>query len=223
MPSEQRWLATLWPKIRAHLPAPPATIVELGCGRHGGFVPRLLDSGYAAIGIDPAAPDGDAYRQLEFERSNLPSPLEAVIACTSLHHVADPGQVLDKVANALAQSGLMVVVEWDWESFDEATARWCFERLGPPENEGWLRRRHDDWSGSGQRWEDYLRDWAGREGVHSGQGLLRELDRRFERVVCERGPYLFPDLSDISEEQELAAIEAEEIQATRIDYVGRVG
>src|SRR2546421_6482471 len=205
MTSEQRWLATLWPKIRSHLPAPPAVIVEVGCGHHGGFVPRLLDSDYEAIGIDPVAPEGSPYRRIEFERSNLPAQLNGVIACTSLHHVAEPGHVLDKIGNALAPSGVMIVVEWDWESFDQATARWCFERLGPADAEVWLRRRHDEWSGSGQPWEDYLRGWAGREGLHSGQGLLRELDQRFERVACERGPYLFPELDGTTEAEELDA------------------
>jgi hypothetical protein len=197
-------------------------IVELGCGRHGGFVPRLLDSGYEAIGIDPVAPEGDAFHRIEFEHSDLPARLGGVVACTSLHHVAEPGQVLDKIVGALSPSGVMLVVEWDWESFDGATARWCFERLGPPDREGWLRRRRDEWTASAQSWEDYLRSWARQERMHSGQGLLRELEQRFERVACERGPYFFPDLADTSEAEELEAIEAGQIRATRIDYVGRV-
>jgi hypothetical protein len=40
--------------------------------------------------------------------------------------------------------------------------------------------------------------------------------------VFRRGPYLFPELSEISETDELEAINAGAIQATRIDYVGRV-
>jgi SAM-dependent methyltransferase len=220
--SERRWLPALWPTVRSHLPTPPATVVEVGCGRFGGFVPRLRDSGYEALGIDPVAPEGDLYRQIEFERSDLPEPVHAVVACTSLHHVADPGEVLDKIANALVPAGLVIVVEWDWKRFDEATARWCFERLGPPEAEGWLQRRRDEWRASAQTWEDYLRTWTAREELHSAQGLLRELDRRFQRVMCDRGPCLFADLADTPEADELAAINAGRIQAIRIDYVGRL-
>ena len=55
------------------------------------------------------------------------------MACTSLHHVADLGDVLDGVGAALAPDGALVVVEWAWERFDEATARWCFARLAPPD------------------------------------------------------------------------------------------
>src|SRR5438270_650005 len=64
---EDRWIAALWPKVRSFLPPAPATIVELGCGRFGGFVPRLRESGYSAVGVDPAAPDGNDYRRVEFE------------------------------------------------------------------------------------------------------------------------------------------------------------
>jgi SAM-dependent methyltransferase len=211
----------MWPTVRAALPAPPATIVELGCGRLGGFVPRLLDEGYRAVGIDPAAPEGEAYRRIEFERSELPPQLDAVVACTSLHHVTEPREALDKIAGGLSTGGLVVVVEWDWESFDEATAEWCTGRLGPPEGDGWLQRHHAGWTASGLSWEDYLRDWTRQHGVHSVRAILRELDRRFHRVRCERGPYLFPDLVDTTEADEREAISGGLIQATRIDWVGR--
>jgi SAM-dependent methyltransferase len=219
---EQRRLATLWPRIRSNLPPPPATVVELGCGRLGGFVPALLGSGYNALGIDPVAPEGVSYQPVEFERCDLPVELDAIVACVSLHHVGHPDQVLDKIAEVLAPRGTLVVMEWDWESFDEATARWCFERLAEPDGHGWLRHQHDEWSGSGQPWEEYLRGWATQHGLHSAPRLVQELDARFRRVVCERGPYFFPELAETSEADELEAINAGEIRATRIDYVGRL-
>jgi hypothetical protein len=66
-----RWLAAVSPFVQAQLPPPPARVVELGCGSHGGFVPRLLDDGYEAVGVDPQAPEGPAYRREEFERADL--------------------------------------------------------------------------------------------------------------------------------------------------------
>jgi SAM-dependent methyltransferase len=209
--------------VKSNLPAPPARVVEVGCGRLGGFVPALLDSGYRAVGVDPVAPDGSSYQRVEFERSDLPARLDAVVACTSLHHVAEPAEVVDKVASALAPSGLVIVVEWDWESFDEATARWCFERLGPLGADGWLGRRRDEWRASGRTWDDYLRSWSSREGLHGAHGLVGTLDRRFQRLTCDQGPYFFSDLADTTEADELEAINAGEIRATRIDYVGRLG
>jgi SAM-dependent methyltransferase len=218
--AEQSWFAALWPTVRSFLPPPPAMIVEVGCGPLGGFVPRLCESGYDAVGVDPTAPEGDHYRRVEFERSELSGQLEGVVACTSLHHVADPGEVLDKIANALAPAGVMIVVEWDWESFDDATARWCFERLDPSRPEGWLHHHRKQWAASGQAWEDHFSGWAEHHGLHSANRLLDDLDRRFERISFRRGPYFFPELLDTSEADELQAIDAEQIRPGRIDYVG---
>lgn len=222
MTAQERWLAAVWPEIRSHLPQPPACVVELGCGRLGGFVPWLLEDGYRALGIDPAAPDGECYRQTEFERTDLPRPLDALVACTSLHHVADPDEVLDRIADVLAPGGVVIVVEWDWENFDEATARWSFARLDSVGSKGWLHRHHDGWAGSGQGWQDYLRGWAGQHGLHGAARLISGLDQRFDRLMCARGPYLFPELSETSEADERAAIEARAIQALRVEYVGRL-
>ena len=194
----------------------------MGCGRLGGFVPRLLEAGYEAMGVDPAAPEGDDYRRVEFERSEISGPLEGVVACTSLHHVADPGEVLDKITHDLAPGGLIIVVEWDWEGFDAATADWCFERLDHSGPESWLHHRHDQWAASGQAWEDYLHGWARQHGLHSARRLVAGLDQRFQRLICRRGPYLFAELGETSEADERHAIDTGRIGALRIDYVGRL-
>jgi SAM-dependent methyltransferase len=219
--AEQGWLTTLWPTVRAYLPSPPATVVEIGCGRDGGFVPRLRDCGYDAVGIDPAAPDEGAYVRLEFERSELRGPVEAVVACTSLHHVDEPDVVLEKIRTALVPDGTLMVVEWDWESFDETTARWCFERLGPTEVDSWLGRHRTRWAASGLAWDAYLRGWAYQHRIHSATRLGSALNQRFRRIRCDRGAYLFADLVGTSEADELDAISRGHVHALRVDYVGR--
>jgi hypothetical protein len=85
---DERWLAAVWPFVRASLPAAPASVVEIGCGPLGGFVPMLGQAGYQATGVDPEAPPGPSYRQVEYERYDLPGRVDAVVACTSLHHMA---------------------------------------------------------------------------------------------------------------------------------------
>jgi len=172
------------------------------------------------VGVDPEAPKGPNHRRVEFERSELPHQVDAVVACTSLHHVADPGLVLNKIAERLAPQGVVIVLEWDWERFDETTARWCFARLGRTETEGRLHHRRDEWVASGQGWSDYRQTSANQEGIHPGQKLLGELNQRFVQQVCDDRPYLFSDLIGTSETDEQAAIHAGRIQATRIDYVG---
>jgi SAM-dependent methyltransferase len=219
MSSGDRWLATLWPLVRACLPAPPARVLDLGCGPLGGFVPSLRSSGYDAVGVDPEAPDTGHYHRVEFERVELPERFDAAIASTSLHHVDDPGEVIDRLTSALTVRGVLVVVEWDWASFDEETAQWCFQRLGQDE-ETWLHRRRDEWAASGQEWRVHVREWASRERLHSGTTVLRLLDERFRRRSLAHGPYFFPNLADTTAADEQAAIDAGEIQATRIDWVG---
>jgi SAM-dependent methyltransferase len=196
--------------------------MEIGCGPLGGFVPRLAEAGYEATGIDPEAPQGPAYRQAEFEHSDLPGQVDAIVACTSLHHVADLAEVLDLMHAALVPDGTAVVVEWARERFDEVTARWCFGRLPEPSHDpGWLFRRHAEWRESGQSWDAYLRCWTQAEGLHAGLDILTGLDARFDCQVLSFGPYFFPDLAGTSEADEQAAIDGELIKANRIDYAGR--
>lgn len=223
MSSKQLWLETMWPRIRSWLPSPPAVVIELGCGSLGGFVPALLADGYEAVGVDPEAPAGASYRRAEFERCELPSDVDAVVASVSLHHVADPAEVLDRVAGALRPEGTALVTEWDWERFDERSARWAFERLDlSADDKGWLHRGREHWLASGLPWEAYLRNWATGHGLHSAPALVGALDERFERVRCERGAYLFPELAHTTEADELDAIAAGALQPLRIDYVGRM-
>jgi hypothetical protein len=73
--------------------------------------------------------------------------------------------------------------------FDDETAGWCFTRLGPDDEAGWLHH-------------------------------LRLLDERLQRESLENGPYFFPDLADTTAGDELAAIDAGAIKATRIDWAG---
>src|SRR5579859_8291209 len=74
-------------------------------GRLGGFVPMLESAGYQATGIDPEAPTGSSYRQVEFESYEAPGPVDAVVASASLHHVADLAVVLDQVNALLVPAG----------------------------------------------------------------------------------------------------------------------
>jgi SAM-dependent methyltransferase len=219
---DERWLASRWPYVRSHLPAAPAHVLDLGCGSLGGFVPSLLADGYDAVGIDPTAPDGPAYQRVEFERAELSGPLDAVIASTSLHHVADPAAVFDRLAGIVTPGATMVVIEWAWERFDEATAAWCFDRLADDDEdeEGWLHRRRDEWLASGQDWASFLSGWAAKHGLHAAETLVGILDERLERQHVTCGPYLFAELAGTTEAEEQAAIDAGTIRATRIDWVG---
>lgn len=248
MKSDERWLAAMWPFVRASVPAAPSGVVEIGCGPLGGFVPMLRSAGYDAVGIDLRAPEGPWYRQQDIEAAGLPpGGLGAVVACVSLHHVADLAVVLDRIEAALMPGGKVVIVEWARERFDEATARWCFDRLPADDREhaedhehgdhehgdhqhgaehehgvgNWLARHWGEWGRSGQPWADYCTTWAEAEGMHEGRKILAALDERFDRQSLVTGPYYFADLATVSEADEQAAIDAGQIQANRIQYVGQ--
>jgi hypothetical protein len=74
---------------------------------------------------------------------------------------------------------------------------------------------------SGESWSDYVQGWAQEERVHRAETVVRLLDERFRRNHFAKGPYFFPDLAETTAADELAAIQAGLIQATRVDYVGQ--
>ncbi len=221
------WFEQMWQFVRPALPPAPASVVEIGCGRFGGLVPRLKAAGYDAVGVDPNAPEEPGYEHVEFEQYRVPSPVGAVVACVSLHHVADLDVALDAVVAALKPGGAVVVVEWASERFDERTARWCFDHLAAldpedlEENGTWLHRARDSFAESGLSWDAYLRAWAGEEGLHRGDQVVRGLDARFERVSCATGPYFFAELDGVSFDDEQAAIDIGLLEPGGISYAGR--
>jgi SAM-dependent methyltransferase len=221
--SDDVWLSATWPFIRSQLPPPPARVIELGCGRVGGHIPALIRAGYDATGVDPEAPEGPAYRRIAFEDYRPDGPAGAVIASVSLHHVDDPGTVLDRVADVLDPDGIVVVIEWISEDFDEATARWCFGRelREPDEPGGWLAVLYTDWGASGLSWDDFFRGWLEHHGLHPASVIHRELEARFAVTHLSTGPYYFHDLLDADALAEQAAIDAGQLRAGCLRYAGR--
>jgi SAM-dependent methyltransferase len=216
------WFTGTWRFVRSALPSPRASVVEIGCGRFGGFVPRLKAAGYDAVGVDPNAPEDNGYERVEFEQYQVPKPVDAVIACTSLHHVADLDVALDRLAAALVPAGAVVIIEWARELFDEQTARWCFAHLAEPEPDtepGWLHSHRDKFAASGQPWNSYLSAWADEEGLHTAGRIIAGLDARFDRVSCRYGPYFFADLDGVTMADEQAAIDSGQIRAVGVQYL----
>ncbi len=220
--SDEQWLTSSWPFVREHLPPPPAEVLEIGCGPLGGFIPALLSTGYRALGIDPEAPPGRSYRRTEFERHPVERPVDAVVACTSLHHVGDLADVVGRIASAIRPHGVLIVIEWASERFDEPTARWCFDRLDENGEPGWLSHRRDAWRESGQSWDAYRAEWAGSERLHTGQDVMQAVLGRFDTRLLTTGPYFFPELSEVTEAAEQRAIDTGLIQANGIRYVGQL-
>ncbi len=182
--------------VLAHLPPPPARVLEVGCGDLGGLVPALLDAGYDALGVDPHAPEGPSFRQASFEE--VEGEFEAVVAGRVLHHVRPLDEGLDRLA---ALGRLLLVDEFARELIDPAAQDWYegqyrllaaagAEPPGPPSLDEW-RGRHPD--------------------LHAEDVLLEALRARYEERAFERVPYLHRWLGGPSSEaleQTLTAVGA---------------
>jgi hypothetical protein len=153
------------------------------------------------------------------------------VAILSLHHVEDIGGALDKIVSLLRAGGTLVVVEFAWDLIDGATAEWALPRLPDASTSGkrsWLERccrgrTHDGGDEVGVLHpEAHAAGWAGEEGLHTSVQMREEIGRRFAQRSFSWWPYLYPDLDNTSEADELAAIEAGEINATSFCYAGAV-
>ncbi|MBF9073106.1 class I SAM-dependent methyltransferase [Streptacidiphilus fuscans] len=234
LPGDRERIDALWPFVKEQIPPGPGAVVEIGCGPLGGFVPLLHAKGHHTVGVDPSAPDGPSYRQVRFEDWQPgvgDVPVQAVVACLSLHHVDDIDALLARVAELMQPGGRLVVREWARERFDEATARWSFERLGPqaasedeePKRGYWLARHRDGWQEAGGDWSSYIEGWADDAGLLTGKALLHALEASpFETELLEFDPYFHLALEGVTVEQEQAAIDAGTIRANGIRYVGRL-
>jgi SAM-dependent methyltransferase len=209
---------------------PPARVLEVGCGK-GDLAYALDRAGYSVTAIDPRAPEGTIFRRVGIEEFSEPGPFDHVVAILSLHHVEDIGGALDKIVSLLRAGGTLVVVEFAWDRIDGATAEWAQARLPYASASGkrsWLERccrgsAHDGGDEVGHlQAEAHVARWAGEERLHGSGQMLEEIGRRFDQRSFSWWPYLYPDLDDTSEAEEVATIEAGEINATSFCYVGAV-
>lgn len=207
---------------------PPTRVLEVGCGK-GDLAHALDRAGYSVTAIDPRAPEGSIFRRVGIEEFSEDGPFDHVVAILSLHHVEDIGGALDKMAGLLRAGGTLVVVEFAWDRIDNTTAEWALARLPGASASGkhsWLERccrgRAHDEVGHPHA-EAHAAGWADEEGLHCSGRMLEELGSRFVERSFSWWPYLYSDLDDdTSEADELAAIEAGEINATSFCYVGAV-
>jgi SAM-dependent methyltransferase len=113
-----------WEICSAALPPPPATVVDVGCGV-GRWAERLLDAGYAVIGIEPSPRMADrAVRRLgdrAGDRFTLvreqvedvvldPGSVDSVLAMGSLQYTEDPAREVGRLARALRPGGVLVAL-----------------------------------------------------------------------------------------------------------------
>jgi SAM-dependent methyltransferase len=192
-----------------HLPAVPARVLEVGCGR-GELARAVARSGYDVVAIDPEAPEGDIFQAVSLEAFADPGPFDAIVASRALHHIADLPGALAKIASLLGPGGRLLLYEHAWDRLDEPTARWYLEHRGAsgPDASPTLERCLADWR-------------EGHAGLHGYATMREELGRRFTERFFAWTPYLFGELRGrVTEQHEQSLIDAGTIQATGFCYVG---
>lgn len=199
---------------REHLPAPPARVLEIGCGQ-GELTTTLAVAGYDMLGIDPLAPQGDLFRRVLLEDLEPEEgPFDAVVAVCSLHHMRHLDQALDRIVALLTPGGSLVLDEFGWDEIDEPTLDWL-----------WNQKRALAAAGQGEApptIEAMREEWEAEHlGVHRLETLRSELAERFEERAFERGPFLHRKLhGTASEVLEQALIDGGAIRPLGFRYAG---
>ena len=183
-------------------------MLEIGCGDRGGLVPELAERGYDVLGVDPRAPDGERFRQVEFQ--TVEGEWDAVVAGRVLHHVEPLGASLDHLAGL---APLLIVDEFGRNHIDAAAQDWYEgqrrmlvaagrEPIGPPSLDEW-RGRHPD--------------------LHTDDVLLAALRERWDELAYERVPYLHRWLGGPSSEAlEQSLVDAGAFPAIGYRWAGRI-
>jgi SAM-dependent methyltransferase len=200
---------------RAHLPDPPARVLEVGCGQ-GELTVALAAAGYDVLGIDPLAPLGDRFRRIRLEDLEPEEgSFDAVIAVQALHHIRDLDHALDRIVTLLEPGGVVLLDEHGWDLADEATLDWF-----------WNQRRalaaagHGDPPGS---LEAFREEWETEHvGLHRFETLHAAVEARFDELDFRWTPFLHRLLGGVaSEVLEQALIDASAIRALGFRYAAR--
>ncbi len=178
--------------IGSWLPAPPARVLDVGCG-DGSLTRLLAERGYEALGLDPDAPDGREFIPATLEELQTREEFDGAVAIRSLHHLHDPDRALDNLRDSLVPGGRLVLFEFAIENVDSAAERWLAAKgLSHPVTE----TDHEDVIPLGR-----LREW---------------LEGRFRPLLAEPAPYLAREAG----REDLVASEEEAIRAGELEPAG---
>jgi SAM-dependent methyltransferase len=193
----------------AHLPPPPARVLDVGCGE-GALTRELIALGYEARGIDPHAPEGPAFERVALEDLRVEQRYDVAIAVVSLHHVGDVAAAVERLADAIVPGGLLLVDEFDREGLDPPTTAW------------WrCQRQALVAAGIG---DEHAAADAGHDldDIFTWDVVRRALAARFDERSIERVEYLYRYETHIAlQPLERAMIELGAIRPTGVRYVAR--
>ncbi len=162
--------------VLQELPPAPARVLEIGCGDAGGVVPALVDAGYDALGVDPRAPAGPRFQQVDFREidggSTPSSPAASSTTCTRSTRRSTSSPRSHRCSSSTSSRGTSST-----RSCRPGTRRTTgsADSPGPPSLDEW-RWRHP--------------------GLHPHDVLLDALRARYDERTLEWVPYFHRWLGD---------------------------
>lgn len=191
------------------LPAPPATVLEVGCG-DGRLAERLTWLGFDVTGIDadPEAIAAARQRGVNAVHASFLAfdarPFDALLFTRSLHHISPLSEAVARARALLAPHGTLVIDELAHDEVDRFTAAWFFDVQAALEAAGALRpdaprhhhhhhHRHDHHHHATpspdplERWREYT---THEPPLHGAKAMVDALASTFTLSRTERLPYL---------------------------------
>ena len=161
--------------LKLLLPAAPARILEVGCGR-GALAAELVDLGYEVTGVDRDAEAVKAAMErgvvaIHGDVHDLSGIYDVVLFTRSLHHAESLDGILEHAVNLLAADGQIIIEElFAWERVDYLAAGFLYDNRAMLVSAGLLDADHP----SG----DLLDAWiVGHKSLHQGSAMLTALGR----------------------------------------------
>jgi SAM-dependent methyltransferase len=160
--------------LKPLLPAPPAGVLEAGCGR-GALAAALADLGYRVTGVDRDAEMAAAAGErgvpvIQADVRDVSGEYDVVLFTRSLHHAESLDDILAHAVTLLAPGGQVIIEEFAWERVNQAAADFLYDNRALLVATGLL----DAEPPSG----DLLDAWvAGHEFLHQGSAMLDALNR----------------------------------------------
>jgi SAM-dependent methyltransferase len=167
--ADSRWWKDFDEVITTALPA-GSRVLDVGCG-DGGLVNRLVELGFDALGVDPAAPPHPRLISGSVEQVLSLGAFDAATVVMALHH-AELDAMTSALTRLLRPHGRLFVYDFDWNAYDDRAVCWLakHDRSGADNSVAGWRREHGE--------------------LHTGATITQALNARFEPLLEVSRPYL---------------------------------
>lgn len=174
--------------LKPLLPAPPARILEAGCGR-GALAAALIELGYQVTGVDRNAEVAAAARErgvpvVEADINDVAGEYDVVLFTRSLHHAENLDATLSHAATLLAPGGQIIIEEFAWERVDQPAADFLYDNRALLVAAGLL----DAPLPAGELLDEWV---SGHRALHQGSAMLAALSRAGSDLTTVDTPMLW--------------------------------